>query len=97
MEDHPVSEDALEVQGLNMHKHGSALPMATERVHDPVCGMEVAGDAPLRVTHAGQDYRFCSQHCLERFEADPERYAMPAPGQKAHAQGEATGPAAVST
>ena len=41
---------------------------------DPVCGMKVAGDAPLHYEHEGTDYRFCSEHCLRKFEAEPVRY-----------------------
>ncbi|MCU1591963.1 MAG: copA, partial [Frankiales bacterium] len=32
-------------------------------------------DAPARVHHAGSPYYFCSDRCLERFQADPDRYA----------------------
>ena len=42
---------------------------------DPVCGMEVdPADAAGRVAHHGQDYLFCSEHCVEAFTADPEKY-----------------------
>ncbi|HAF92972.1 MAG TPA: copper-transporting ATPase, partial [Pseudomonas sp.] len=46
---------------------------ATEQ--DPVCGMPVAGDSPLHASHGGRDYHFCSQRCLDRFVAEPQRYA----------------------
>jgi P-type Cu+ transporter len=52
---------------------------AQAKVRDPVCGMEVASDAPLHHEHDGTVYRFCSQGCLERFRADPERYVAPTP------------------
>nr|WP_078059811.1 heavy metal translocating P-type ATPase [Xanthomonas massiliensis] len=42
---------------------------------DPVCGMAVAADSPRHRHYAGRDYRFCSDHCLARFDADPARYA----------------------
>jgi uncharacterized protein len=43
---------------------------------DPVCGMQVrTADAPATATHNGVRYFFCSDHCRERFEADPQRYA----------------------
>ncbi|MGH3037627.1 MAG: XdhC family protein, partial [Gaiellaceae bacterium] len=43
---------------------------------DPVCGMTVAVDAAAeRVVHEGVTVVFCSAHCRERFEAEPERYA----------------------
>ncbi len=40
---------------------------------DPVCGMTVDADGPLRHEHAGTTYVFCSEHCLEKFREDPER------------------------
>ncbi|MDP2253237.1 MAG: heavy metal-binding domain-containing protein, partial [Thiobacillus sp.] len=41
---------------------------------DPVCGMEVAEDAPLQHRFEGVTYRFCSEHCLHRFRDHPHRY-----------------------
>ena len=46
---------------------------------DPVCGMEVTAEkAAGRHEHAGQTYYFCSQKCLQKFAADPERWLQPA-------------------
>jgi Cu+-exporting ATPase len=61
---------------------------------DPVCGMTVDPDrAAGRWDYQGQTYWFCSAHCQQRFQADPEHYlhgaqtpampemhAAPAPG-----------------
>jgi Cu+-exporting ATPase len=47
--------------------------------HDPVCGMTVAESTPRRLEHAGRLHRFCSDRCLERFRAEPERFLGPAP------------------
>jgi YHS domain-containing protein len=44
-------------------------------VTDPVCGMKVDRSRALVAEHAGRTYYFCSQHCLDAFEADPQRYA----------------------
>lgn len=41
---------------------------------DPVCGMTVAPDAPLRHEHEGVTYLFCAESCLRRFRAEPERF-----------------------
>ena len=42
---------------------------------DPVCGMTVdPASAAGLFHHAGQDYFFCSQHCLEKFRANPGAY-----------------------
>jgi Cu+-exporting ATPase len=43
---------------------------------DPVCGMDVVPEqAAGSVDHDGRTYHFCSRHCIERFRADPARYA----------------------
>jgi copper-(or silver)-translocating P-type ATPase len=50
-----------------------------ETAIDPICGMTVAGNAPLVAEHAGTTYRFCSPMCRERFLQDPEAaLAVPA-------------------
>ncbi|MBM3988493.1 MAG: heavy metal translocating P-type ATPase [Planctomycetes bacterium] len=41
---------------------------------DPVCGMQVALDAPLRCEHVGITYSFCARSCQKRFQSDPARY-----------------------
>jgi class 3 adenylate cyclase/YHS domain-containing protein len=42
---------------------------------DPVCGMELgAGEVAARLSLEGQERVFCSQECLLRFVAAPERY-----------------------
>jgi len=41
---------------------------------DPVCGMKVAQSTELRRRHEGKEYLFCSEGCLNKFNADPGRY-----------------------
>ncbi len=48
-----------------------------EKLIDPVCGMTVSADSPLAAEHAGGRYVFCSQHCLEKFQRDPEAALAP--------------------
>ena len=50
--------------------------MKTDARHaiDPVCGMQVALDAPLRCEHEGTTYVFCARSCLQRFQAEPARF-----------------------
>ena len=48
---------------------------------DPVCGMKVAADSGYTKVHAGERYWFCSRTCLEKFEADPAKYATPGDAQ----------------
>jgi class 3 adenylate cyclase len=46
------------------------------RLRDPVCGMELATeDAAATLVLDGRPRLFCSQACLQRFVAAPERYA----------------------
>jgi Cu+-exporting ATPase len=44
---------------------------------DPVCGMTVKPDSPLRHEHAGKTYLFCNSKCQAKFSADPEKYLHP--------------------
>ena len=46
----------------------------TSEYRDPVCGMTVSADSPLRHTHAGTAYYFCNASCLKKFRADPDKY-----------------------
>ncbi|HET9540092.1 MAG TPA: heavy metal translocating P-type ATPase, partial [Candidatus Limnocylindria bacterium] len=58
--------------------HGHASDTAT----DPVCGMEVTIAAARNKTeHAGHTYYFCSQRCLGKFTAEPQRYLTPKPAE----------------
>ncbi len=41
---------------------------------DPVCGMDVADDSAYHTEHQGKHYLFCSDSCLQKFEANPGRY-----------------------
>lgn len=42
---------------------------------DPVCGMKIRPDeSSYQFNHEGEDYFFCSTHCLENFKKNPERY-----------------------
>ena len=41
---------------------------------DPVCGMEVPQGKGINTEHAGAIYYFCSDSCLQKFEADPAQY-----------------------
>ncbi len=39
---------------------------------DPVCGMRASEG--IVVVYKGQSYSFCSDHCKQQFEKDPEAY-----------------------
>jgi Cu+-exporting ATPase len=55
----------------------AVAPAALEK--DPVCGMMVPADAPLRATFEGKDYVFCCPRCRERFIATPQAFLAPRP------------------
>ncbi len=46
----------------------------TRLIHDPVCGMEVDESSEHTRTFRGAEFRFCSAHCLERFNESPNDY-----------------------
>lgn len=69
-----------------MMRFGCGAHMSSHRKHhgeeagptnhrDPVCGREVSPSEGYGLMHAGTLHRFCSRDCLDRFEADPARYA----------------------
>jgi Cu+-exporting ATPase len=51
---------------------------------DPVCGMQVADDAPRSFVHDGVDYRFCSDGCRGKFAADPQHFLAKESSSGAH-------------
>lgn len=45
---------------------------------DPVCGMSVDQEtAKFQTSHKKHDYYFCSEHCLKKFKAAPDKYLAP--------------------
>ena len=47
-------------------------------VRDPVCGMEIKPETAFATReHAGQIFYFCSQSCVDKFDADPHKYGHP--------------------
>ncbi|RMF56746.1 MAG: YHS domain-containing protein [Calditrichaeota bacterium] len=44
-------------------------------VKDLVCGMMVdKASPPAKTNYKGKEYYFCSKHCKEEFEKNPEQY-----------------------
>ena len=41
---------------------------------DPICGMNVDKCDGLKIKYKGEFYHFCSSHCQETFEKEPEKY-----------------------
>ncbi len=55
--------------------HASDIATKTDRVRDPVCGMEVDPSAGKpRHEHDGHTYHFCSEGCRKKFVAAPQDY-----------------------
>lgn len=50
---------------------------------DPVCAMKVDADMGYVKMFRGKSYRFCSRDCLDKFEAEPDRYLKVASGPTA--------------
>lgn len=63
-----------------VHGHGGAHGghVGEPGGKDPVCGMQVGADRGYTKMHAGARYAFCSKNCLDRFEADPDKYTVAA-------------------
>lgn len=51
--------------------HGGDMPNHV----DPVCGMQVDPNQGYGRMYRGSLYRFCSRNCLDKFDAEPDRYA----------------------
>jgi YHS domain-containing protein len=64
-------------QGGGGQHGGHAGPAGGEQgsARDPVCGMDVAPGQGYTKMHGGREYRFCSRACLDKFDANPDRYA----------------------
>ncbi|AIT81152.1 heavy metal translocating P-type ATPase [Novosphingobium pentaromativorans] len=61
----------------HQHHLDTAAPQDAA-VRDPVCGMTVdPATAKHRSEPGGHSHYFCSARCLEKFEADPDRYLNP--------------------
>jgi Cu+-exporting ATPase len=56
------------------HRPRSLRVASAPLLRDPVCGMMVPADAPLRAEFGGQTYVFCAERCRERFVADPRAF-----------------------
>ena len=69
------------------------LPLTSEPAIDPVCGMTVdPATAAGSVAHAGTTYHFCSTRCVEKFKADPAKYAGPTAATEGHPHSDEVSP-----
>ncbi len=56
---------------------GSSGDASAHWLKDPVCGMNVDHSSPHHAQHEGQNYFFCSAHCVKKFTASPAQYLQP--------------------
>ncbi|MGQ0760842.1 MAG: heavy metal translocating P-type ATPase [Acidobacteriota bacterium] len=65
---------------MSTHKHST---MSEGSAIDPVCGMTVDRESAAgSYEFNGQNYYFCSRHCVEKFRANPQSFlSPPAPPQ----------------
>ena len=83
-----------------MSEQGHNREMKQAEEHDPVCGMKVdPSEAAASIEHHGATVYFCSESCVTKFRAAPEKYvqakpdAVPShPEAKTGTQGEYTCP-----
>jgi YHS domain-containing protein len=65
------------VHGHGGHGHagrGTSEP-GEDSSKDPVCGMQVGPGQGYSKNQEGHVFHFCSRKCLDKFEAEPQRYA----------------------
>lgn len=68
------------VHGHSGHERGSGGDVGG--AIDPVCGMPVVADQGYTKMRLGQQYRFCSRACLDKFETNPDQYLTKAGGAR---------------
>ncbi len=73
--DHRVEDVADRVLWLEDGHLADRPPSVTETARDPVCGMTISVEraAASRVVR-DRSYMFCSEICVDRFDADPARF-----------------------
>ncbi len=64
------------------HPQSFISEQATEPLTDPVCGMSVTPETKLKYTLNNKTYRFCSDHCLTKFQQNPQDYLQPSAPSK---------------
>ncbi len=60
------------VHGRHVQQAG---PEEAGDTKDPVCGMQVGAQSRYAEVYGGHEYRFCSRNCLDKFDAEPQRFA----------------------
>lgn len=63
------------MHGGHGHGHSGKSGVGNTDHMDPVCGMSLDPESGYGKMHDGRLYHFCSRDCLDKFEAEPARYA----------------------
>src|SRR5437868_1447989 len=74
---------------MNENAHHGAVAhdrLEDHQAVDPVCGMAVDPASALSHTYEGREYFFCSEHCRDRFKADPAKCINTSPQADAPSQ-----------
>ena len=50
--------------------------VSADRAKDPICNMMVDKATSIKTTHEGSTYYFCADGCLQKFKADPKKFAV---------------------
>jgi len=61
--------------GSHGHQGHGASEAGEDSSKDPVCGMQVGPGQGYSKSQEGRVFHFCSKKCLDKFEAEPRRYA----------------------
>ncbi|MFT7692266.1 MAG: Cu+-exporting ATPase [Candidatus Latescibacterota bacterium] len=70
------SHDHQHHANCDHHTHSDNASLSIAK--DPVCGMDVnPADTEFKHQHDGQLFYFCSQHCQDKFIANPNHYLTP--------------------
>ncbi len=62
------------VHGHGGHEGHGGSGSGAGSAKDPVCGMLVEPGQGYTKNHEGRLLNFCSRNCLDKFEAEPQRY-----------------------
>lgn len=57
-----------------MSSHSPAISSNPSQLRDPVCGMQVTENSDHHTKHKDQTWYFCSEHCLHKFNENPNQY-----------------------
>lgn len=72
---HHHKQPAKEAGSCCSMKHASSPAPSSDTVKDPVCGMDVdPNNAAGSFEHKGATFHFCSTHCLNKFQKNPESF-----------------------